>query len=174
MENDDDHIDTIPRDLTRVRDRWGIVADPGHLALPLVILLFQGKLGLRPDDLNVLMNYLAHWHAADRMPFPHSITIAKRMGVSPRTVQRSLARLLKGGFIRKIKKRHPKDPVAYDMRPLIEMLTPYAEARIRIKAPSEFEATLDDAFLRSMTQMSAAEMFKGLAALTKRSTADEL
>ncbi|WOH71127.1 helix-turn-helix domain-containing protein [Bradyrhizobium sp. NDS-1] len=167
-------IDTIPRDLTRVRDRWGIVADPGYLALPFVILLFQGKLGLRPDDLNVLMNYLAHWHAADRMPFPHSITIAKRMGVSPRTVQRSLSRLQKGGFIRKMKKRHPKDPVAYDMNPLVEMLTPYAESRIRITAPTEFESNLDEAFLRSVTRMSASEMFKEVAALVKKSAADDL
>jgi DNA-binding transcriptional regulator YhcF (GntR family) len=164
--SDEGTSDGIPRDRTRVRDKWGIVADAGHLALPFVLLLNQAKLGLSAEDMNVLLNYLAHWHAADRKPFPHSITIAKRMGVSQRTVQRSLRSLQDGGFIKKIKKRHRKDPISYDMMPLVEMLTPMAEKRIRISAPRTFEDVIDETFLNQVTRPSAAEMFKGVPKTT--------
>jgi hypothetical protein len=84
------------------------------------------------------------------------------MGVSQRTVQRSLRSLQDGGFIKKMKKRHRKDPISYDMTPLVEMLTPLAEKRIRISVPKTFEDVLDETFLNQVTRPSAAEMFKGV------------
>jgi hypothetical protein len=69
------------------------------LALPYVLLLHQAELGLSSECLNVLLNFIAHWHAEGRMAYPHTNTIAKRMGISRRSVQRSLAWLIKEGFM---------------------------------------------------------------------------
>ena len=125
-------IDQIHPDRRKIADKWGVVADPGYLTLPYVLLLNQSRLKLSSENLNVLLNVLAHWHSADRMPFPHSNTIARRMGVSARTVQRSLARLRKMGFLSKVRKKRPSDPQAYDVRPLVSMLEPFALERAKL------------------------------------------
>lgn len=116
----------------RLRDKWGYVIDPGFLALPYVVLLHQAELGLTSECLNVLLNFLAHWHAEGRMAYPHTNTIAKRMGVHKRSVQRAVSWLVKEGFIAKVPKRNTHDRQAYDLRPLVEKLKPYAWARIQL------------------------------------------
>jgi hypothetical protein len=89
--SDTDQIEQRVPQRERVRDKWDVVTDPGFLALPYVLLLHQFALGLSSENLNVLLHVLAHWHSKGRMPYPHSNTIAKRMGASQRTVQRSLS-----------------------------------------------------------------------------------
>jgi DNA-binding HxlR family transcriptional regulator len=81
------------------------------------------------------------------------------MGVSPRTVQRSLTRLQAGGLLKKMKKRHRKDPVAYDINPLLEKLRPLAEKRIKLISMNDFTDTTDETFLRRQTQKSVHDMF---------------
>jgi len=152
-------IDGIPRDRTRVRDKWGIASDVGYLVVPYLLLLHQGRLGITSEEMNVLINILAHWHSADRNPFPHSITIAKRMGVSTRTVHRGIKGLKDKKLIQKTPKLHRDDPMAYDLSPLVAKLRELASERISMKTETELD-TVDDAFLRSVTRPSAAEMFK--------------
>ena len=48
---------------------------------------------------SVLTNLTLHWWYSDRKPFPRSTTIARRMGVDVRTVQRSLAHLAELGLV---------------------------------------------------------------------------
>ena len=76
-----------------------------------------------------------------------------------------------GWFIKKLKKRHRADPVAYDPRPLVKKLEPYALARIEVMEPTDFEASLDDATLRALSRVvpSAAEMF---ASVVNKPTGD--
>jgi DNA replication protein DnaD len=153
--------DGIPMERTRVRDKWGIASDVGYLVVPYLLLLNQGKLSINSEEMNVLINILAHWHSADRNPFPHSITIAKRMGVSPRSVQRGIKGLKEKQLLTKLPKKHRDDPMAYDLSPLVLKLRELASERIRINTEAELD-TVDDAFLRSVTRPSAAEMFKDL------------
>lgn len=47
----------------------------------------------------VLINLLAHWWDPARAVYPRSTTIAKRMGVDKRTVQRATHRLEKMGLL---------------------------------------------------------------------------
>src|SRR5437016_5336418 len=84
-----------------VRDRWRVAADAGWTATPYVLLLNQKRLALTSEEMNVVINLLAHWHARDRMPFPRTKTIAARMGVSERSVQRVMRRLLERRLIAK-------------------------------------------------------------------------
>lgn len=151
--------DGIPRNRTRVRAKWGIASDLGYLIVPYLLLLHQAKLGISSEEMNVLINILAHWHSAERNPFPHSITIAKRMGVSMRTVNRSIKGLKDKKLIEKLPKQHRDDPMAYDLSLLVAKLNALAPDHIPMKTETELD-TVDEAFMLSVTRPSAAEMFK--------------
>jgi hypothetical protein len=158
----------------RVRDKWGVVSDPGFLTLPYVLLLHQIALGLSSENLNVLLNVIAHWHAKGRMPYPHSATIAKRMGASQRTVQRSLSWLCKNGFMAKVPKRRSSDTQAYDMEPLKEKLKPFALERIKLIQAKDYAHVLSDEYLHALSKQKTVEEMFGGVAKTSKSTADEL
>lgn len=82
----------------RPAEKWGIAATPGWQPLPDVLLHNQAKLGLSPTDMLVLVNVLSHWWYVEEKPFPRVTTIAKRMNVTTRTVQRSLQKIIDKGF----------------------------------------------------------------------------
>jgi DNA replication protein DnaD len=73
--------------------KWGNAANAGFQFVPDVLLKNQSELGLTALELVVLINLTMHWWYADQRPFPRSTTIAERMGVDVRTVQRALKRL---------------------------------------------------------------------------------
>ena len=77
----------------RLADKWGEAAYGGFFSIPDVLLKNQNELELKDGELVVLLNVLMHWWYRDKYPFPRSTTIARRMGVSMRTVQRALSRL---------------------------------------------------------------------------------
>lgn len=116
---------------SRIYDRYGDVSVAGFQPLPDVLLFHQAELGLKSDDLNVLLNILAHWYFPGSMPYLQTITIAKRMGVSARTVQRSIARLRQQGFLGR--GEDTRDGERFDVLPLLERLKPYALRRIAIR-----------------------------------------
>ena len=74
-----------------VKEKWqgGVTEGSGFVAIPMALLRLQSKYGLSPTDMLVLINLLAHWWDPSVPVFPRSSTIAKRMGVTVRTVQRS-------------------------------------------------------------------------------------
>lgn len=121
----------------RVQARFGLAADAGFLPLPDVVLFYQCELGIKSEDLNVLLNVLVHWYTPDQMPFPRVTTIAKRMGVSDRSVQRSLSRLRKLGLIGKAKNSAGRE--VYDLKPLVEKLAPYARKRLALRSRMQAE-----------------------------------
>ena len=86
----------------RAKDKWGEAAAAGFQLVPDILLKNQAALELTPTDMLVLLNVLMHWWYEDHLPFPRSTTIAARMNVQPRTVQRSLARLGQLGLMKKI------------------------------------------------------------------------
>jgi Helix-turn-helix domain len=150
----------------RLREKWSFVIDPGFLAAPYVLFLHQAALGLTSEHLNVLLNIMAHWHAAGRMAFPHSHTIAKRMGTSQRSVQRSLAWLTANGFLKKIKRVRRDEPQGYDLAPLVDKLKPYAWARIQLMREKRYPEVLSDDLVIELANQrerrSVEEMFGGV------------
>lgn len=112
----------------RVRARFGVVAQPGYQPLPDVLLFHQAELGITSEELNVLLNLLAHWYEPARMPFPRASIVAKRMGVSDRSVHRLLTSLIGKGIIYRTKRG--ADGVAYDVTPLLLKLQPLAQKRL--------------------------------------------
>jgi hypothetical protein len=149
-----------PSSRGRLRLKWDFVTDPGFAAVPYVLLLHQAALGLTSEHLNVLLNLIAHWHAAERMAFPHSHTIAKRMGTSQRSVQRSLAWLIANRFVAKVKRIRRNDPQGYDLSPLVEKLKPYAWERIQLLRARRYPEVLSDEVVIGLSnQKSTEEMF---------------
>lgn len=86
------HENLLPAD-SPVREKFGAAVDGGFLAIPNILLKSQTYLGLTSTNMVVLLNVLAYWWYAEKKPYPRSTTIAKRMGLSPRAVQRSLRQL---------------------------------------------------------------------------------
>ncbi len=84
-----------------IKEKWqGAVTDgSGFVAIPVALFRLQTKLKLTPTDMVVLANLLVHWWDPERGVFPRSTTIAVRMGVAKRTVQRSTQKLIKSGLM---------------------------------------------------------------------------
>jgi DNA replication protein DnaD len=122
----------VPVTARRVQAKFGVVADAGFQAVPDVLLLHQAELNLRSEDLNVLLQITTHWYVPEKMPFPWTSTIAKRMGVSTRSVQRSLRRLVKLKLIGKVRREDRK--IAYDLKPLVTKLEPLARRRLELRS----------------------------------------
>lgn len=66
------------------------------------LLRLQSKYKLTPTDMLVLINLLAHWWDPTRTVFPRTTTIATRMGVDKRTIQRCTTKLIKAGLLTRL------------------------------------------------------------------------
>lgn len=119
-----------PTPARKKNERW---PDPvmarGYSQIPSILFWGQGKLGLKPDEFNVLLQLVSHWWTKEQNPHPAKDTIARRMGKHPRTVQRHLTTLEKAGFIRRdprYKLHKGQDSNGYDLSGLIQKLTAIA------------------------------------------------
>jgi hypothetical protein len=73
----------------RAEDKWSKqVMKFGYTTVPNLLLRVQGKLGISPDQFNVLLHLIEHWWDAEKDPYPGKDTIARRMGRSSRMIQR--------------------------------------------------------------------------------------
>lgn len=114
------------RDRRRSEDKWTAqVMKLGFTPLPSLLLRAQARLGLTPEQLNTLLQIVEHWWEADKLPFPSKETLARRMGKSPRQVQRYLTQLEKNGFITRIERfngRKAQVSNGYDLGGLVAKL----------------------------------------------------
>jgi DNA-binding MarR family transcriptional regulator len=101
--------------------RWGRAIRAGFQVLPNVLFRAQQHLELDSSDVVILANLAMHWWGPNTLPFPSPTIIARRMGVSRRTVERRLEGLEKRGFI----KRLPAERGAkrrYDLSGMVQKL----------------------------------------------------
>lgn len=108
-------------------DKWGDQTSSfGWAAVPIALLFLQGKLKISPIEMNVLINLLMHWWKTEQLPYPSQDSIAYRIGVSKRTIQRAMARLEELKVIKIIANPKGKSVVrgrnSYDLSPLVKML----------------------------------------------------
>ncbi|MES2149814.1 MAG: helix-turn-helix domain-containing protein [Pseudomonadota bacterium] len=85
-----------------LQEKWGAALNDGFVVIPSALLRHQHELGIDGGEVVVLLNLLMSWWKASDMPFPQTSTLAKRMGVSRRTVQRHVESLEKKQFIRRM------------------------------------------------------------------------
>lgn len=114
--------------MSRTADKWRQAGEAGFQMLPDILLKKQVELGLSPTDMLVLLNITMHWWYPEQRPFPRTTTIAKRMGVDDRTVQRSMRKLTALGLLEKEKETAedgtPRE--VCDLGGLVERLSAYA------------------------------------------------
>jgi DNA-binding MarR family transcriptional regulator len=133
---------------SRPIEKWGEAAVAGWQALPDLLLKHQSKLELTATELVVLINLLSYWWYVDELPFPRVTTLAKRMNVTPRTVQRAIQRLTELGLLKKVtdhkdgRERDVLDPAG-----LVQKLKEFArqEPRVQAKQLEMMEAALGEA-----------------------------
>lgn len=125
-------------------EKWGqAVAERGFAQIPNYLLLLNNFLDeekrLTPVELLVLFQLVGAWWQKENMPFPSMATLAKRLGVSERQVQRAITRLVKDNIIAKTKRRSQGIIAsnAYDLAPLVDLLGQVAKA-----FPNEFPRTI--------------------------------
>jgi predicted transcriptional regulator len=127
------------------RSRWGEALDAGFQVVPDVLLRKQQELGLTPTDVVVLLNLTLHWwYQESSKPCPKTSSIALRMGVDTRTVQRSFKKLEDLGFLKRVKAHRNKHgkaiPRAFDMSQLVHKMKLAAKNDKFFKPASGVEA----------------------------------
>ncbi len=105
------------------RRRWLV-------ALPSVFLQRQNAFGFDPLDLNIILQLADYWWEPENHPFPAKGTLAQRIGVAPRTIQRRIAAMHALGLIERVERREPgrgSRTNIYRLTPLIKEAEPYAK-----------------------------------------------
>lgn len=114
------------REKRRAEDKFGVpVMKHGYTMLPNLLLQGQGRLKIKHAEFNVLVQLVAHWWDADKNPHPAKDTIARRMGLSPRQVQRHLTALEDAGLIRRVERfsgQKAQISNGYDLSGLVKKL----------------------------------------------------
>ena len=93
--------------------KWGDAIKAGYQVLPDALIRGQHLLQLSATDVVVIANLNQAWWYENRRPYLQPHTIAKRMGISERSVQRSLSRLRKNGYLRQVRERQDDGTVRY-------------------------------------------------------------
>ncbi|AKH42529.1 AraC-like DNA-binding protein [Altererythrobacter atlanticus] len=120
------------------------VMDVGFCITPSMLMKAQARIGLNPVQFNIVMQLLDQWWAAERRPWPSKATIAERMGMSPRQIQRHIAEMEGAGLIRRIGRTKPgkgKTSNEYDLSGLVkkmqELEPEFTQAKEEAKARSK-------------------------------------
>lgn len=117
--------------------KWGSdIMALGFTAVPDILLKRMGKLNLTSTEFVVMVQVMSFWWFADNKPFPSKRKIAAAIGCSEKTVQKTMARLEKLGFVTRIERRKDadrNDSNIYDFAPLIAQLAPMAAEELLIQ-----------------------------------------
>jgi predicted transcriptional regulator len=93
-------FDFTRKDERESEKKWGrAVLKLGYSMIPSLIFRAQARLGLSSTQLVLLLHLADYWWHRDHVPFPSKASLAERMGLSPRQIQRYLTELEQGGFI---------------------------------------------------------------------------
>jgi DNA-binding transcriptional regulator YhcF (GntR family) len=121
--------------LKRNEQKWTKpLMEAGWNAIPSIIIEKQDALGLDAIDMNIVVHLTNYWWNADKLPRPSVETIAKAIGVKPRTVQKRIKALQTAKLMERIERRKTRfgsDTNLYGFAGLIEAATPYALEKLQ-------------------------------------------
>lgn len=137
-EDDDDNniIQLAPRlpkaEVEKIlRQKWKGSLDTGFAVVPSVLIRSLPSLGIQASELAVLVILIDLWWKPGDMPWPSKAKLAKLLGVSEKTVQRSIKKLVEAGLITS-EARHRahggQTSNRYDLTPLVQRLEAAAKA----------------------------------------------
>jgi hypothetical protein len=104
----------------------------GWTVLPSMILEKQHALGLDAIDINIIAHLSIYWWKKANLPHPSVATIAKAVGVKPRTIQKHIKAMEASGFITRHERRQAgqgSKTNLYSFEGLIKAVTPYAQEK---------------------------------------------
>jgi predicted transcriptional regulator len=131
-----------PEDARTLSKKWGKdTMDANYTVIPSALLRGQARLRIGPNELAVLIHLIDHWWQPEAMPWPSKKTIADRLGVSDKTVQRAMVNLEQAGLITRKERYHKtggRTSNEYDLSPLVAKLKPIA--RDIVKAAEDSRA----------------------------------
>lgn len=115
---------------SEITTKWGrSIDEAGFQQVPDVLIRAQSKLGLDALSLVILLNLTMHWWEKDNLPWPRPSVIAKRIGVSTRTVERKISEMTAKGLIERLPSEKT-DRITirrFDLSGLIKQLETLAE-----------------------------------------------
>lgn len=117
--------------------KWGTLAmKPGFLILPSILLRAQKKLGLDSSQLVLLMHLADFWWQPNALPWPKKKTLAQRMDVTDKQIQRIAKSLEDAGLLHRIKRTRTRGQTsnAYDLSGLVQKLNAIAPEFIEAAA----------------------------------------
>lgn len=119
-------IKTKKETLQASEKKWGRqVMKVGFNIVPSIIFKAQQRLGLTSQQLVVLLHLSDYWWDANRDPWPSVTTLAARMGLGRRQVQKIIADLETAGLVKRVErtaKHKGKLSNAYDLSGLVKKL----------------------------------------------------
>ena len=110
-----------------IADKWGAALVGGFQVIPNVLVRAQAHLGLDAVDVVVLLNMNMHWWRKGEFPFPRPTIIARRMGISKRTVERRIEKLVKAGLLERMPLQGDDSLRRYRLDGLVRRLSDAAE-----------------------------------------------
>lgn len=106
----------------------------GWTAIPTSLLFLQAELSITPLGFNILINLVSHWWETNEHPYPSQESLAKRMGVSKRSIQREITNLVELGLVTKKANKAGsskyKGRNTYELTGLVESLNEKAPEKI--------------------------------------------
>ena len=106
--------------------KWGKkVMDVGYTITPSLLMRAQRRLGLSPMQFNILLQIMDFWWGPESWSYPSKVTIAERLDVHPRTIQKNIEALEKAGLVQRIPRRSAAgdpDTNIYDLSNLAKKL----------------------------------------------------
>jgi hypothetical protein len=117
--------------------KWGRALEAGFQQIPDVLIRAQRLLELNPLDLAIVLNITMHWWEDENLPYPRPSMIAKRIGVSTRTVERRLADLARRGLVKRLPSETRDNGVAirrFDLSGLVGRLEALADVNLAMRA----------------------------------------
>jgi len=121
--------------------KWSkLLMAAGWNAIPSIIIEKQEALGLDAIDMNIIVHLSNYWWRAGNLPYPSVATIARAIGVKPRTVQKRISALHALGLLTRTERRHTRygsDTNLYGFDGLIAAARPYAEEKLAERAKKE-------------------------------------
>lgn len=113
--------------MNEIDEKWGVEVikkGKGFVQIPIFLLKNQHQLkenneALSPTELVVLLNILVHWWNRGDVAFPKADDLAKRIGITRRSIDRSIKGLMDGGLLTK---ERQGNMVCYNPEPLVKRL----------------------------------------------------
>lgn len=113
----------------RSEAKWGRqVMDQGFCILPSLLFRAQSRLGLKAPHLVLVLQLAEFWWYDENLPWPKKETIAQRMGLKEKQVQRIVRALEQRGYITRRTRMTPHGQTsnAYDLSGLVRRLAELA------------------------------------------------